>query len=183
MTRRTEKKRMTAISIRPLNIGELDRVREIDVSESGSMVYKQLGRRVEPAYEEWHRPPRSEETWNCYIERWKPMLEDGGCAVGAFAGEALVGIAVLRFRLTARTAQLAALFVSRDYRRLHIAQHLMDEVARRARQYGADALYVSATPSESAIGFYTRQGFEATDHANKELYALEPDDIHLVKAL
>jgi GNAT superfamily N-acetyltransferase len=183
MTRRTEKKRVTAISIRLLNIVELDRVREIDVSESGSIVYKQVGRRVELAYEEWHRPPRSEETWNCYIELWKPILVDRGCAVGAFAGDLLVGIAVLRFRLTERMAQLAALFVSRDYRRFHIAQRLMDEVARRARQYGAAALYVSATPSASAIGFYTSQGFEATDQVNEELYELEPEDIHLVKAL
>jgi GNAT superfamily N-acetyltransferase len=183
MTRRAAKKLMTAVSIRPLNIVELARVREIDVSESGSTVYKQVGRRVELAYEEWHRPLRSEETWNCYIELWKPMLEDEGCAIGAFAGDVLVGLAVLRFRLTERVAQLAALFVSRDYRRLHIAQRLMEEVECLARQYGADALYVSATPSESAIGFYASQGFEATDQFNEELYELEPEDIHLMKAL
>jgi hypothetical protein len=80
---RTEKKRMIAIHMRPLQIVELGRVREIDVSESGSIVYKQVGRQVELTYEEWHQPPNSEETWNSYIELWKRMLEDAGCAVAS----------------------------------------------------------------------------------------------------
>lgn len=173
----------TTITLRPLDIGELSRVKEIEVSESGTTVYQQVGVGVESAYEEWYRPPRSEEVWCRYVESWKPILEKGGSAIGAFVGDALVGIAVLRFRLTKNMAQLAALFVSKDYRRLHVAQRLTEEVVRLARQRGAKALYVSATPSESAIGFYRSQGFEPTAQVNKELYELEPEDIHMVKLL
>jgi hypothetical protein len=44
-------------------------------------------------------------------------------------------------------------------------------------------LYVSATPSESAVGFYTGQGFRPTEEVNEELFELEPEDIHMIKPL
>lgn len=174
---------MAAILIRPLKIEELSRVSEVDISESGTLVYKQAGPQVEVTHEEWLRPHRSEAGWNRYIESWKPMLQRGGTVIGAFDGDTLVGVAVLRLRLTERTAQLAALFVSKDHRRLGVATRLTAEVARLARLSGASALYVSATPSESAVGFYTIQGFRPTEQVNEELYELEPEDIHMVKPL
>jgi GNAT superfamily N-acetyltransferase len=94
-----------------------------------------------------------------------------------------VGIAVLRYRLTAGLAQLAALFVDRAHRQQGIATALTDVVIRLARGDGAQELYVSATPSESAIGFYTSQGFTLAQPVNSELYEQEPDDIHLVRPL
>ena len=48
---------------------------------------------------------------------------------------------------------------------------------------GADQLYVSATPSESAIDFYLSQGFALAKQVHKDLYALEPEDIHLLRQL
>jgi ribosomal protein S18 acetylase RimI-like enzyme len=95
----------------------------------------------------------------------------------------MVGIAVLRPGLSEGTAQLAGLFVSADYRRMGVAKRLTDEIVRLARESGARWLYVSATPSESAVGFYTSQGFRPTEHPNSELFALEPEDIHMIKQL
>jgi GNAT superfamily N-acetyltransferase len=174
---------MPAIAIRPLTIAELPRVSEIDVTESGTLVYQQAGRHVMGTREEWCRPRRSAADWSAAIEAWQRLLAQGGVAVGAFEGETLVGIAVLRPRLTARLAQLAALFVSRDRRRCGVATRLTDEIARQARESGALALYVSATPSESAVGFYTSQGFRPTKYIIEELYELEPEDIHMIKPL
>jgi GNAT superfamily N-acetyltransferase len=94
-----------------------------------------------------------------------------------------VGLIVYRPNLTADTAQLAALFVSKDHRRQGIAARLTGEVSRLAHQDGHARLYVSATPSESAVNFYQRQGFSPTQETNPELYALEPEDIHMVKKL
>ena len=48
---------------------------------------------------------------------------------------------------------------------------------------GADQLYVSAVPSESAVGFYRSQGFRLADEVHPDLYELEPDDIHMIKEL
>ena len=48
---------------------------------------------------------------------------------------------------------------------------------------GHKRLYVSATESKSAVGFYLSQGFVPTQDAHPDLYALEPDDIHMIKIL
>jgi len=54
---------------------------------------------------------------------------------------------------------------------------------RLAKEGGVHELYVSATPSESAVGFYLKQGFRPTAHVSQELYVLEPEDIHMVRPL
>lgn len=48
-----------------------------------------------------------------------------------------------------------------------------------ARAMGAERLYVSATPSRRTIDFYLRLGFTVSPSPDPELYALEPEDIHL----
>lgn len=102
---------------------------------------------------------------------------------GAFENNRLVGFALYRPHLTETIAQLAALFVSKDYRRQGIAIKLSDAVSRQAKLDGHTKLYVSATPSESAVNFYQRQGFVPTQETNPELFNLEPEDIHMVKEL
>jgi GNAT superfamily N-acetyltransferase len=95
----------------------------------------------------------------------------------------LVGLAVYRPRLTDQLAQLAALFVSRSHRRQGIAARLTAEACRQAQSDGHAGIYVSAIPSESAVGFYRGQGFVPTLDVHPELYKLEPEDIHMVKEL
>ncbi len=169
--------------LRPMALEELARVREIDVSESGSTVYTLVDGQLALTEETWQRSPRSASQWQPYIEEWEALLQGPGVAIGAFAEGRLVGIAVLRYRLTEGMAQLAALFVDRAHRRQGIATTLTDEAIRRARGEGAKDLYVSATPSESAVGFYTRQGFTPAQTVDPQLYEREPEDIHLVRSL
>jgi ribosomal protein S18 acetylase RimI-like enzyme len=78
---------------------------------------------------------------------------------------------------------LAVLHVSRAHRRQGIATALTEIVHRLAVEAGAKKLYVSATPSGSAVGFYRSQGFELIDEPHPDLYALEPEDIHMIKTL
>jgi GNAT superfamily N-acetyltransferase len=162
---------------------ELTGVEEIDVSESGYLLYYYREGKIATKREAWHRSPRNAEAWGSYIERWKATLERAGVALGAFDGKRLVGIAVLEYHLTESMAHLVALFVSKDSRRQGIAARLTQEVMRLAKAQGADQLYVSATPSESAVGFYLSQGFALAKQVHQELYALEPEDIHLVRQL
>lgn len=161
----------------------LPRLPEIDVSEHGTVVYDWIDGQLKPVPETWRRPPWTAETSR--QESWTRLLETPGIrAWGAFDDQGrLVGTAVYRPRLTAEMAQLVALFVSQDCRRRGIAARLTDEVVHQARQDGHTQLYVSATPSESAVGFYRAQGFAPTQEAHPELYTLEPDDIHMVKQL
>jgi hypothetical protein len=59
----------------------------------------------------------------------------------------------------------------------------MSMAADRARARGARFLYISATPSQSAIGFYLGHGSRLAPQVDEELFALEPEDIHLVLQL
>lgn len=106
--------------------------------------------------------PRSAPETDRFISEWTAVLKQGGAAIGAYDGPVLAGFAVLRRRLTPDTDQLYGLFVSRAYRRRGVARTLTAEVVRLSRAGGARWLYVSATPSVSAVGFYTSQGFVPT---------------------
>jgi N-acetylglutamate synthase-like GNAT family acetyltransferase len=69
--------------------------------------------------------------------------------------------------------------VSRRRRGAGLGLTLFEKAVARARALGARRLYVSATPSESTVGFYLRRGCRVTDDVDAELFELEPEDIHL----
>ena len=84
------------------------------------------------------------------------------------------------FLLSGRTAWLAFLHVSREYRRSGVAAALWFAGAEIAANAGATSIYVSATPSGSAIGFYTSRGCQLAETPHPALLAKEPEDIHLI---
>jgi GNAT superfamily N-acetyltransferase len=170
------------LTLREMSHEELSRLVEIDVSEHGTLVYRNVNGRLEATPEEWHRPRWNAETWR--DGSWTTVLPLEGLRIlGAFDGERLTGMAVLRPYLTEDMAQLAALFVSRSHRRQGIAGELVARICDWACATGARALYVSATPSESAVGFYQGRGFRLIDQPHPDLFALEPEDIHMIKDL
>jgi ribosomal protein S18 acetylase RimI-like enzyme len=129
-----------------------------------------------------HEAPRwSDEYVAKLVAQLEPKLGDGGVFLGAFDGDVLAGVGVLGGRflgLSLNQLEVAFLHVSRAYRRRGIARRLMDELADRARRRGAEELYISATESESAVGFYLSYGCRLAERVDPELYRLEPDDIH-----
>jgi ribosomal protein S18 acetylase RimI-like enzyme len=171
-----------------MRASELDRIGEIDRSEHvtreysyrrGSLDWRAVDVRV-PA---WSRSGSHEHSVGSKVREWLPILERGGTLIGAFDGDTVAGVAIYRPNLDEWTAGLSVLHVSRSYRRKGVASRLTAEVVRLARADGARRLYVSATPSDSAVGFYRSHGFEPTDAPNPELFALEPDDIHMILEL
>jgi GNAT superfamily N-acetyltransferase len=162
---------------------ELNRIAEIDVSESGDIRYKYGDGEIKATRKAWQRPQRSLAEWQHQVDDFVDAVEQGGVALGAFDGDLLVGLAVLRYKLTENMAQLAGLFVSKSHRRQGVAAQLTQEVIRLAQEDGARELYVSATPSESAVSFYKSQGFRLAEKVNRKLYALEPEDIHMTREL
>lgn len=174
--------------IKQLPSEAIERIGEIDRSERVTVGYNYHNGKLETEAVDWNVPRWFTDQNNAFsvaahIRQWKPILEAGGVMLGALDDETLAGFAILRYKLTAEMAQLAALFVSKDYRRQGIAEQLVTEIASLAKADGAQSLYVSAVPSESAVGFYLSQGFQPTDHPHPELLALEPEDIHMVKPL
>jgi ribosomal protein S18 acetylase RimI-like enzyme len=176
------------ITIRHMESSELDRLGEIDRSEhvTREYVYRNgtlEARVVDIAVPGWSPTGDHEHTVARRIDAWRPLLDQGGTLVGAFDADTLAGVAIYRPHLTPGVANLAVLHVSRSHRRAGVASLLTDEVARLARAGGAQRLYVSATPSDSAVGFYRSYGFEPTGEPNEAMFALEPDDIHMILAL
>jgi ribosomal protein S18 acetylase RimI-like enzyme len=176
------------ITYRHVSISEVGKIAEIDRSEHVTLSYRAAGGRLEESPVDWQVPRwdlsgDGGHSVSIRVKGIAGLLEQGADMVGAFDGDLLVGFAVVCYRLRPGLAQLDALFVSREYRRQGIAEALLAEVIRLARLDGARLLYVSATPSQSAVGFYRSQGFEPAPEPLTELYALEPEDIHMIKLL
>lgn len=180
--------RAPVIALRRMAHAELARIGEVDRSEHVTEEYAYRGgclerRSVDVAVPPWSPSGDHEHSVAGRIAAWRPILDRGGTLVGAFEGDRLVGFAIHRPRLAEGTANLSALFVSRSHRRKGVARRLVAEVARLARAEGARRLYVSATPSVATVEFYRSQGFAPTGEPNAELFALEPDDIHMIREL
>jgi len=176
------------ITIRHMEASELGRIGEIDRSEHVTQEYSyrrgSLERRaVDVAVPRWSRSGDHEHSVQGRINAWQPILDGGGTLVGASDADTLAGFAIYQPHLAEDMANLSVLHVSRSYRRKGIGSLLAGEVARLARADGARRLYVSATPSDPAVEFYRSHGFEPTDEPNEALFALEPDDIHMILEL
>ena len=105
----------------------------------------------------------------------------GGAFLGVFEGPRLVAVAVVDTKALGPRGdlvQLTFLHVGRDHRRLGLGRELFEAAWEFAAGLGAAGLYVSATPSESTVGFYLHRGCTVTAEPDPELFALEPEDIH-----
>jgi hypothetical protein len=60
-----------------------------------------------------------------------------------------------------------------------MATRLFGLARATARARGARRLYISATPTENTVKFYLRLGCAVTREPDADLFALEPEDIHL----
>lgn len=119
-------------------------------------------------------------------ELYTPILLDcyerSGTFWGAFENNMLVGVAILESKFIGARSdmlQLKFLHVSRDYRKHGLGSALFQMAVERARSLGAKKLYISATPSENTVNTYIRLGCVLAAEPNPELFALEPEDIHL----
>jgi predicted N-acetyltransferase YhbS len=161
---------------------ELERIWSIDRTETVHTVYRvERGELV--SFPEFHDvrgwPPGEPEKYGPILQQ---CFARGGAFWGAFDGESLVGASVLDNRWLGpgkNLLQLEFLHVSRPSRGSGLGVRLFDTAVARARQLGARGLYVSATPSENTIHFYRRRGCVLAREVDPDLFALEPEDIHL----
>jgi GNAT superfamily N-acetyltransferase len=115
-----------------------------------------------------------------------PLLYDlfdrGGAYFAAFEDEQLVGVAAIDTVWRGARGdllQLEFMHVSRDYRGHGLGGRLFEQARSAARERGARGLYISATPSENTINFYQGRGSVVIATPDAELFAREPEDIHL----
>jgi len=178
----------TPVEFRRLARTELSRIAEIDRTERIEVIYEQHGTELVERRGNWNSPAwdpvgngdHSVEVHRRALERY---VDAGGIAIGAFSEGRLVGIGVVVLHLHPEIAQLAFLHVSEGFRAAGIGTHLSDELDAIARDGGDSEMVVSATPSENTVRFYMHRGYELMARALPELYELEPEDVHMRKAL
>lgn len=172
------------IEIRQLFSDEIRLIGDIDRSEHVNALYtvedEQLVHRpVDIDAPSWNRVGTGEHSVGALIAHFRPIVENGASLLGAFDREELLGLAIIDGSFEAAMAWLALLHVSRPHRRRGVASALWTAAEQVAREAGAESMYVSATPSDSAVGFYLSRGCSLADPAHPDLLAEEPEDIHL----
>jgi predicted N-acetyltransferase YhbS len=168
--------------IRELARDEIEDIWGIDRSETIENVYYLRDKALVLEAEHYDMPgwPPGE------AERYTPILCDcfdrDGTFYGAFEGSEMVGVAVLESKFIGKAKdQLQLKFMSVDsgYRKKGMGKVLFEKAVERAETLGARRLYISATPSENTVNFYLHMGCEVTGEIDRELFELEPEDIHL----
>jgi predicted N-acetyltransferase YhbS len=170
------------MNIRLLERNEIPLIWQIDRREIVENIYVlQDGKLVlKPDYFDIQGWPPGE------AELYTPMLFDcydrGGAFWGAFENDKLIGVAILESKFIGSqhdTLQLKFLHTSHDYRKQGLGTRLFNLAAEKAKALGAKKLYISATPSEHTVNYYMRLGCVLATEIDPELFALEPEDIHL----
>jgi len=171
------------IATRPLSRDEVKEVWSIDRTETiDGIYYLEHGALVlrQEHYDMRGWPPGEAEKYTPVLEA---CFDRGGWFRGLFDGLRFIGVAVLDSRFIGRNSdqlQLKFLHISSGYRHQGLGRWLFDLAGAEARKRGAKRLYISATPSEHTIDFYLRLGCTVAPEPDPELFALEPEDIHLV---
>lgn len=119
-------------------------------------------------------------------KHYTPILLDcfdrSGTFWGAFEDNNIIGTAVLESKFIGSqhdTLQLKFLHVSHGQRKQGLGKKLFHIAVEKASSLGAKRMYISATPSENTVNFYMRLGCVLATEIDPELFALEPEDIHL----
>jgi ribosomal protein S18 acetylase RimI-like enzyme len=171
--------------VRRLRLADVVRVAAIDRSEHVDVQYRVIDGQLQqvPAtireVPTWDPAGSGPHSVSAKIEFCRSVLARGGALLGAFDAERTVGLAIIQPRFEPPIAWLAFLHVSRPYRRRGAAQALWSAAVEISIAAGAESIYVSATPTESAVGFYLRQGCRLAQPVHPDLFAAEPEDIHL----
>jgi GNAT superfamily N-acetyltransferase len=161
-------------------VARIDRSERVDVEyevRDGEIVERPVTMEEVPPWNHDGDGPHSVAAEIAFCRR---AVAGGGVVVGAYEGDEVAGLAVVDPGFEPRLAWLAFLHVSRPHRRRGVATALWAEAVAIAAEAGAAELYVSAVPTGSAVGFYLDRGCRLAAPVHPELFAAEPDDIHLV---
>lgn len=174
-----------SINIRDLGADGIELIREIDRSEHIDTLYTVKNGRLHSENVEIEVPPwdaegHGEHSSARRITEFGPIVESGATLFSALIDELPAGIAIVDPTFEGQTAWFAFLHVSRAYRRMGVASALWTAGVELAVIAGATSMYVSATPSGSAVGFYTSRGCRLATPPHPALLAKEPEDVHLI---
>lgn len=132
------------------------------------------------------------QSWDEYhLENDPPhihqLIQYGALCLGTYTSEnQLIAVTVISNQHISDYPQaklLAYFYVDANHQGLGIGAKLIHASMNLAKQLGAKQLYISATPSKRTVDFYLKHGAEILAQPDQKLFALEPEDIHLLYAL
>ena len=160
-------------------IGSIDRSEHIDglyTIEDGQLLHEP----EQIDIPSWKLEGTGEHSVGRLVEDLEPLVVGGASLLGAFDQNEFLGLVIVDGSFEPGLAWLVFLHVSRQHRRRGVASALWSAAERIALDAGADSMYVSATPSDSAVGFYLDRGCRLARPPHPQLLAKEPEDIHFV---
>jgi GNAT superfamily N-acetyltransferase len=169
------------LEFRELERAEIDRIWTIDRREHIANIYRLTDGALQLEAHDVEVPGWPSDTVAMTPLLYE-MFDRGARFFAAFDGEQLAGVSVLdtlRRGEQGDLLQLELMHVGRDYRGQGLGTRLFERARAAARELGARRLYISATPSENTIRFYRGRGATVLAVPDPELFALEPEDIHL----
>jgi GNAT superfamily N-acetyltransferase len=171
------------IECRVLSRADIEGSRDIDRTECVDHIYYLRDGALGLKQDHCDVPDWSSSRKQEWIADLVRIHDGGGRVFGAYRGATMVGISALDHRPVRtgpRRLNLSVLYVSNGYRGQGTGRTLVHLVAQEARRRGATSLYISATPSENTIRIYMGLGCVLADPPDPDLFAREPEDIHLV---
>lgn len=118
-----------------------------------------------------------------HLNNLKATVLGDGEVVGAFdESNKLIGFATINRKFFGENYNyvlLDQLFITLEHRNKGIGKKLFLKVAKVAREWQADKIYICAGSAEETIAFYFALGCKEAVEINKELYEDDPRDFQL----
>lgn len=110
----------------------------------------------------------------------KQQVKQGSVLYAAYDQKQIVGFSLIDNKLFFNEyINMPYIHVSKGYRGYGIGKYLFNIMALEAKKLNAKKLYISTHPAVESQKFYQSIGCEKAKKINKELFDLEPLDIHL----
>jgi len=137
---------------------------------------------------EFKHPGFSKTHWEQILSEFTKDLKNGSVILfGAFDEQVLIGLSGIeidkQYGPEKNMFNLRAMWISKAYRRQGIGKQLLNGVKQEAKNQKIDTLHVSATPVPGTVKFYMHEGCTLLSIPDPELFALEPEDIHMTLRL
>ncbi len=173
---------MGEILFRRLELGECERIREIDASQYIGRAWREVDG-VRQLVEIDYLDPDFPEGYDVHLAGLKSTLDEGGAAWGAFDTDGrLVGFVTVNrevFGERFKHVLLDQMFVNKADRNRGIGKRLFQCAVEAARDWDADKLYICAGSAEETILFYRAMGCKEAEEINQEFYEDDPRDWQL----
>lgn len=144
--------------------------------ENGEWILKEIA-----FTEQW-----GSDEYEYLIKCLQNTIKSGGTVFGAFHNNVLVGFASIEnqfFGLKKEYLQLSSIHTSYESRGMGIGKNLFSLVCEKAKEMGAQKLYISTHSSQESQAFYKAMGCVEAMEYNAKLVAEEPCDCQLEYSL